>query len=63
VYVSDEFISEQEQRDRGLLDQGMEQLRDAMGAEGAVAQEEMGITGRLMQMLGFGDEEEEVPQQ
>ena len=62
VYVSDEFISEQEQRDRGLVDQGMEQLRDAMGAEGAEAQEEVGITGRLMQMLGFGDEEE-VPQQ
>jgi hypothetical protein len=61
VYVSDEFVEVQQDRELSLVEQGMEQLRAASGAEGAEAQEEVGVTGRLMQMLGFGDEEEEVP--
>ena len=62
VYVSDEFAEAQEDQDRSLVDQGMEQLRAIAGEEGVEAQEETGVTGRLMQMLGFGDEEE-VPQE
>ena len=62
VYVSDEFAEAQEDRDRSLVDQGMEQLRTVAGEEGAEAQEGMDVTGRLMQMLGFSDEEE-VPQE
>lgn len=60
VYVSDEFAEEQEMRDQRLLNQGMEQLRTAAGAEGE--EEEVGMGQRLLQMLPFvgGDEEEEV---
>jgi hypothetical protein len=52
VYVSDEFAEEQSMQDQTLLNQGMEQLREAAGNEA----EDPGITTRLMQMLGGGEE-------
>ncbi len=57
VYVSDEFAEVQDERDQGLLAQGMEQLRNAAANE----EENPGVTTRLLQMLG--GEEEEAPVQ
>jgi hypothetical protein len=54
VYVSDEFAEEQEMRDQTMINQGMEQLRTAAGAE----DEEEGMTAKLLRMIGFGDDEE-----
>ena len=44
----------------GRIDPALNQLRDAAGAE---EEEGPGITERLMQMLNWGDEEEEAPQE
>ena len=56
VYVSDEFAEEQSMQDQSLINQGMEQLRTAAGNE----EEDPGMTTRLMQMLGEGEEEAPV---
>ena len=54
----DDFNAPFEQ-EQPTMDQNMEQLREAAGAE----EEEIGITERLMQMLPWGGEEEEAPQE
>lgn len=56
VYVSDEFLENQEAQDQTMINQGMEQLRIAAGVEG----EEEGLTSRLLRMVGIGGDEEEV---
>jgi hypothetical protein len=54
TYVSDEFLEMEGERNQGLIEQGMDQLRAAADDE-----EDPGITSRLLQMIGIGGEEEE----
>ena len=59
VYVSDEWAEIQEGSGQGgVMDQTMQQLRNATGMEAGAEGEELGLTDRLMQMLGMGGDEE-----
>lgn len=63
VYVSDEFAEAQaESGDTGVMDQTMNQLRTAVGAE-EDDEEGPGLTQRLMEMLGMGADEEQEAEQ
>lgn len=59
VYVSDEWAEIQEGSGHGgVMEQTMQQLRNATGMEAEAEGEELGLTDRLMQMLGMGGDEE-----
>lgn len=55
VYVSDEFAEVQDERDQGLLAQGMEQLRNAVRSE----EDSPGSMTQILNMLR--DDEGEAP--